>query len=907
METLHEPVQEARLEPGPEPPEALVFDFSWLTHERIIRIVELAVVVVATGFVLGQLGLGNILSDNTPAGGDMGAHVWGPAFLRDHLLNHGHLSGWTPDWYAGFPAYQFYMVLPALMIVALNAGLHGWAALLPAVVALAIGAWGWNRFPSRSSWRRTLVSVAVVIAVMGIGLPYGVAFKVVTVLGVLSLPVAAYAFGKLADLPFPTPPLLALATVVFLFNREPLLSGTGHIIGGNLTSTLAGEFSFSLSLTFGVFFLGLMLAGFRTGQYRWLAAVLLALTALCHVIVGIFVVMAALLALVVWPAWSRVAWLAAALPVGGLLSAFWTFPFVARSDYVNDMGWEKLPGGTGSHSWTHLVADFFSNHHFASLKAGQGFRDALFDNYLAPKSRQWIIALAVVGVVVSIVLRIRAGMWLGLVAVAVAVSFVVAPESRLWNARLLPFYYLALCLLAAIGIGELARAIALLAAADPDRPVIAVDVAVTAVSVIAVLIIVGLPLRALPGQTSDGDGFHWKLHLPGLDFPSFTLSTSAPSNPAPDWARWNFTGYEGKPAYPEYYELVSKMEAVGRDHGCGRAMWEYDDPRLERYGTPMAPMLLSLFTDGCIGSMEGLYFESSTTTPFHFINQSELSTKCSCAQRNLPYRGFNIDLGIKHMQLLGVRYYLASTPQAIAAAAKQPELHEVAVAGGAASTTTNLSGTAWHVYEIDDSPLVEALPNEPAVVTTHNSGLEWTYGTSDPHTAPKDDQGRAIQANGPAMSWYLDPAKWNVFLAADGPATWARVQDGETPPARPVDPATVTNITTGTDTIDFDVDRIGTPVLVKASYFPNWAVDGAQGPYRVTPNLMVVVPTANHVRLHYENTNVEYAAYLMTLLGIVLVIVLARRPDPLMPEPLPASGDLLSWPPPFDGEETSYA
>ena len=47
----------------------------------------------------------------------------------------------------------------------------------------------------------------------------------------------------------------------------------------------------------------------------------------------------------------------------------------------------------------------------------------------------------------------------------------------------------------------------------------------------------------------------------------------------------------------------------------------------------MAPMLLSLFTDGCIGSMEGLYFESSTTTPFHFINQDELSVRCSCAPR----------------------------------------------------------------------------------------------------------------------------------------------------------------------------------------------------------------------------------------------------------------------------------
>ena len=34
----------------------------------------------------------------------MGAHVWGPAYLRDHLLPNGRITGWAPDWYAGFPA-----------------------------------------------------------------------------------------------------------------------------------------------------------------------------------------------------------------------------------------------------------------------------------------------------------------------------------------------------------------------------------------------------------------------------------------------------------------------------------------------------------------------------------------------------------------------------------------------------------------------------------------------------------------------------------------------------------------------------------------------------------------------------------------------------------------------------------
>jgi len=134
METLRE-VGEVTLEPD-EPALEDHVDLSWLTPTRITRLVDVAVLVLVVGFVLGQLGLGNILQDNTPAGGDMGAHVWGPAFLRDHLLPHFRLSGWTADWYDGFPAYQFYMVVPALMIVALNAGWHGFAALVPFAVAI---------------------------------------------------------------------------------------------------------------------------------------------------------------------------------------------------------------------------------------------------------------------------------------------------------------------------------------------------------------------------------------------------------------------------------------------------------------------------------------------------------------------------------------------------------------------------------------------------------------------------------------------------------------------------------------------------------------------------------------------------------------------------------------------------
>ena len=90
----------------------------------------------------------------------------------------------------------------------------------------------------------------------------------------------------------------------------------------------------------------------------------------------------------------------------------------------------------------------------------------------------------------------------------------------------------------------------------------------------------------------------------------------------------------------------------------------------------------------------------------------------------------------------------------------------------------------------------------------------------------------------------------------------------------------------------------GSPVLVKASYFPNWQVSGAKGPYRVAPNQMVVVPTSRHVSLHYGYTPADRLGYALTLLGIVALITLARLGAMRMP-PRTDKGEQLTL---FDQE-----
>jgi hypothetical protein len=516
-------------------------------------------------------------------------------------------------------------------------------------------------------------------------------------------------------------------------------------------------------------------------------------------------------------------YMATVLPVGGLITAFWTGPFYLRSSYMTDMGWEKL---------TNYSDSLFARTHLApQLSDRPGI--------------QYLLILGAVGALMALAYRRRGSIFWLVMAFVTAIAFVYVPQSRLWNARLLPFYYLAIYLVGAAGIAEVGRTLAKVIATDPKRPPRLALWLTAGLGLGAWLIVLGLPLHSLPFGTLDASGtYSWG-----------PLSTKD-SSFVTSWANWNFTGYEGKAAYPEYYAVTKTMENVGEQYGCGRAMWEYSD-QLNNYGTPMALMLLPFWTNGCIGSMEGLYFEASATTPYHFLNQSELSTSPSEAERDLPYRTTaltqqDFDLGVQHLQMLGVRYYMASTSQTIAYAASNSALRRIASSG------------PWVVYEVADSSMVVPLENQPAVVDgAAAGGKAWLNDT---------------------VSWYIDPSQWKVLLTASGPSSWQRIKADATPGQRPVDgTTTVTNIKSGTDTISFDVSKVGVPVEVKASYFPNWKVSGASGPYRASPNEMVVIPTSKHVQLYYGYTSVDYLSYLLTFLGLIGLVWLWRAKPIEMP------------------------
>jgi len=776
-------------------------DAPW-TNERIARYLTALIIVGGSTFaVLKVVHLNLVFENNTPTGGDMGAHVMAPAYLRDNLLPHFQLSGWSNYWYDGFPMYRFYMVVPALMIVALN-----------------------------------------------LVFPYGVAFKLVVILGLVTLPVCCWAFGRLARFRYPMPELMALAATVFLFDES------FSIYGGNVKSTMAGEFSFSIALSFAILGLGVFARGMETGKHRSWAAILIALAMLCHGIVLLFVVLGAVLLWAVWMDRTRFFYGFTVLTAAVLLSSFWVVPFLANHAYMTDMKYHGRPDGATDSYW-----DMF-------------FPWTTFLDIV-------VTGFAIFGFVASVVRRHLAGAWLGICCLALTAFVFLAKNSLpiiglLWNPRLLPFLYLLRLMLMMVGIVEFVEVIIRGTRGRRTKAGMwKVGLATAGVVSVVVLIMELFLFQQMPGGrivTQHGKAVYaWGIG----DFNPITLSPTAKDAQSDGWTRYNFMGYEGRAAYGEYRSLIEQMKSLGADptHGCGRAMWENNGDN-GQFGTTMALMLLPFWSNGCIASMEGLFFEASGTTPYHFVTAAAVSSNSSNPVRELRYDNNDDAKGVPYLQTLGVKYLMVFTEKAKAQAEKRPELTKLATVG------------PWNIYQVADSDLVVPLAVQPVVVN-HRGG---------------DQRERNLELG---MSWFQHQSEWAAIPADSGPADWQRIDvavdptrsDGLAPGAsgRKIDivqpteaitpkklPAVqVSNVQLGDQDLRFTVDQIGVPVLVKISYFPNWHASGAKGPYRIAPNLMVVVPTSTDVHLTYERSDLDYFAYMLTFLGIVLLIFMRLRGD----------------------------
>lgn len=823
--------------------------------ERPSRRAVLLVLSLISLTLLFILRLDLILTASTPNGGDMGAHVLGPAVLRDSLLPSGRLMGWSDAWFAGFPAFYFYFPLPSLTIVALD--------LL---------------------------------------LPYGVAFKLVTVMGVAAIPWAAYALGTSLSRSRIT------GMVAAAFGAGFVVMESYSIFGGNIPSTLAGEFSFAWSMAFGMWYLATAIRAVEgESGMVWRSAALLAATVLSHIIPTIMFVVVSL-PLLGRDGWRRL------LPIWGwgfLVSAFWSVPLALRIGLTTDMNWFPLQG------WDEV----FPVEMWALLP-------------LAAVGMVWAVrrgrrpsVLVVMTLLPLAYYRIFDG---GLQSSLPALEPITEAVGKLWNGRILPFWFLGLFLLAALAVGA---GVEWLVTRLPDRlpsawsiPIVGVVAAFVvarlgsselaanlgtgvAVGTVAALLAVAIAWTLadrLDERVTLGIGIAlayggavWALDQTGLvdslgqvsgvsplGVERFVGSTSpfvwaipaaaialavllaVPRSPATNdvlpvagaafafligisgvsysnsWARWNYSGYEAKPVWGEYEALMATVDSLPP----GRVHWEANS-ELDQYGTPMALMLFPYWSEEH-PSMEGLYFESSLTTPFHFLNAATMSRSPSNPIPGLTYHTFDFERGLSQLDLYGVSYYVSFTEEATTAAIDHPELSPVAESG------------PFTIFRLPDSPLVEAVTALPVVYRPDPD--------SDIASASYEDM---------AFEWYDDPSSFDRPIAETGPDDWPRIQSLDELPVTyvPQPGGNVSDVVVENGTISFTTDAVGVPHIIKVSYFPNWSTRDADGPYRVTPSLMVVTPTTEHVTLEFTNTWAENIGMALSIVGIGIFPFALRR------------------------------
>jgi hypothetical protein len=812
-------------------------------RERVSKIglIEGVILLLIIGITLWAMHPSLILSSTAITGGDTGSHWALPAYLRSQgdLLSP---TTWYPGWYSGMPTYTYYFILPDLFAV----------------------------------WLSYIINFAI-------------AFKLMTVLGSVLLPVGAYIMGRLFKAPRPIPIALALATLPFLFDAS------FTIVGGNLFSTMAGEYSFSLSLALALVTIGLFARGIRTGRGYWLAAICLSVTLAAHILPWFFSI-AAVAVMLGFELLSRSGYTANrdpgkvkgklatpwkfAIGAGALsaaLSAWWLGPFITTQNLTNSMGYTN-----DKTSSLHVVLSTLG---WFNATGGAG-------------GDQWVITLGLIACVVAFIVRDRLGMIFSTLVVLSVLAYVLDPQSTIWDERLVPFWYITIHLMVGWLLGYVlyrwVNKVKYDKATGEPRAFRVLGVRFTyaregqGTRIVQAAVQTNAPRAtdkvAVAGDESSADKHHRTevtqepgvrakrlliatlvvailgigSTLPGqLTSVATMLGLNTGGNQVSSWAAYNYSGYQKMASWPEYNNLMQTIKAVGLKYGCGRDMWEYNSSE-GRFGTPEALMLMAYWTNNCVGSMEGLLFESSATTPYHFINQSELSASPDYAQNGLTYdtTGPDVALGVKHLQLLGVRYFTAFSPSVIKQANADPQLELIATTKNWAPT-----GTKWYTYLVKNSALVVPVTALPNVVPGVSSLSGW------------------LQAS---EWWYLHPSAWGILGAASGPSNWPRAASTKTMTSKGILPkVTITHVVSLPNQVSFHVSRIGIPVEIRISYFPNWKATGATGPYRVTPNLMVVVPTSRNVTLGYANTKVESLGDAISAttiaLGVGLWLGLSRR------------------------------
>ncbi|RLG11443.1 hypothetical protein DRN69_07735 [Candidatus Pacearchaeota archaeon] len=257
-------------------------------------IVDLMILFSIIGFLFTYFKPSLLFSDTLISAGDTVGHFYGTYYMNQYLIPHLKLIGWSRDWFLGYPAFQFYFPL-----------------------------------------------VFFITGLLGYLIPLSISFKIGTVLGTFLLPLCAYLSFRFMKFKFPVPIIASSMTLIFLFLERVSQNQVYSMWGGNIPSTLAGEFSYSFSLSIAILFFGLLYKGIKEDRYIILNAIVFNLILLSHIIVALFVLIGALFYLITKDNFkNNLRYLFKFYLLAFLLSGFWSVPLMMKMGYTVPHVWE---------------------------------------------------------------------------------------------------------------------------------------------------------------------------------------------------------------------------------------------------------------------------------------------------------------------------------------------------------------------------------------------------------------------------------------------------------------------------------------------------------------------------------------------------------------------------------------
>ena len=694
-----------------------------------------------------------IFQDNTPTGGDMGAHIVAiDTFIKDFMPNF-QINGWSNDWFGGYPLYYFYFPIPPLITFFLN-----------------------------------------------LAFPFGVAFKIMVAMSTI---LVVYSFEKLMRKTSNQFSIYGASAGLFYVFTESFT-----IYGGNLASTLAGQYSFGYSLAFAnlsIFYLIKSKNNFRFP----ISSIFLALCLMSHLIP--FIIYVPIYGFYWLSKKQKLNQKILSISIFLALVSRWSLSLFMNLEYTTNMSYTPFS----------RLNDLIKNDILPIIFILLGLLILKHKNLIKSKSLNLFD--------------------LYIISSSLLLYFFV-PEGALWNGRLVSFFNLGIVFIFFKTIEIFVEDL---------------NFYQQGVNVLTILFF-GITIYCLYIFYEKWSTYqsYLNLYIP-IIFLILTYAILNLNNVVvqlnllivsiifstisflPHWLNWNFTGYEGKNDWNQIESLYTQLENLRP----GRIMWEPNSD-MNKYGTPMTLMTIPYFTKHT--SMEGLYFDSSITTPFHFISVSGLAKRPSNPVGGLSYINNQFDKGVDYLYDLGVDYFISYTEEIESKAINSDRL------------TFLFSSEPFSVFEVNSSKI--ELINQDIVVFSKVNKQEGILSSLFRDTNITNffqkayenfdelDEKRVVEVSNKTV---IQPSNKNDLEVTD---------------------VKITN-----KKISFFTNNPGELHLIKVSYFPNWSISKGLGPFRTSPSFMSVIPNQEYVEINFEKTTLEKNSFYFSIFSLLLSLIIFIR------------------------------